>query len=90
MEKTKPIKNPPKSAKNPKIVVKTKPNQEKSTRFQESYFNPKLHKHNWEPSGKFKEKKKNKLEQKNKKKDKEKKNKFVSKKKKKGKEKRNK
>ena len=58
MEKTKPIKNPPKSAKNPKIVVKTKPNQEKSTRFQESYFNPKLHKHNWEPSGKFKEKKK--------------------------------
>ena len=58
MEKTKQIKNPPKSAKNPKIVVKTKPNQEKSTRFQESYFNPKLHKHNWEPSGKFKEKKK--------------------------------
>ena len=58
MEKTKPIKNPPKSAKNPKIVVKTKTNQEKSTRFQESYFNPKLHKHNWEPSGKFKEKKK--------------------------------
>ena len=58
MEKTKPIKNPAKSAKNPKIVVKTKPNQEKSTRFQESYFNPKLHKHNWEPSGKFKEKKK--------------------------------
>ena len=58
MEKTKPIKNPPKSAKNPKIMVKTKPNQEKSTRFQESYFNPKLHKHNWEPSGKFKEKKK--------------------------------
>ena len=58
MEKTKPIKNPPKSAKNQKIVVKTKPNQEKSTRFQESYFNPKLHKHNWEPSGKFKEKKK--------------------------------
>ena len=58
MEKTKPIKNPPKSAKNPKIVVKTKPNQEKSTRFQASYFNPKLHKHNWEPSGKFKEKKK--------------------------------
>ena len=58
MEKAKPIKNPPKSAKNPKIVVKTKPNQEKSTRFQESYFNPKLHKHNWEPSGKFKEKKK--------------------------------
>ena len=58
MEKTKQIKNPPKSAKNPKIMVKTKPNQEKSTRFQESYFNPKLHKHNWEPSGKFKEKKK--------------------------------
>ena len=58
MEKSKPIKNPPKSAKNPKIMVKTKPNQEKSTRFQESYFNPKLHKHNWEPSGKFKEKKK--------------------------------
>ena len=58
MEKNKQIKNPPKSAKNPKIVVKTKPNQEKSTRFQESYFNPKLHKHNWEPSGKFKEKKK--------------------------------
>ena len=58
MEKTKQIKNPPKSAKNTKIVVKTKPNQEKSTRFQESYFNPKLHKHNWEPSGKFKEKKK--------------------------------
>ena len=58
MEKTKPIKSPPKSAKNPKIMVKTKPNQEKSTRFQESYFNPKLHKHNWEPSGKFKEKKK--------------------------------
>ena len=58
MEKTKQIKNPPKSAKNPKTVVKTKANQEKSTRFQESYFNPKLHKHNWEPSGKFKEKKK--------------------------------
>ena len=39
-------------------IQKNKNPSEKSTRFQESYYNPKLHKKNWEPSGKFKEKNK--------------------------------
>ena len=58
MEKSNQIKNMPKSAKVPKKITKSKTNKEKSTRFQENYFNPKLHKHNWEPSGKVKEKNK--------------------------------
>lgn len=58
MEKTKQKLIPPKSSKNPKKVIKPKTHQDKSTRFQENYFNPKLHKHNWEPSGKYQEKNK--------------------------------
>ena len=58
MEKNKQNQIPPKSAKNPKKIIKPKTHQDKSTRFQENYFNPKLHKHNWEPSGKYQEKNK--------------------------------
>ena len=58
MEKTTQNKIPPKSSKNPKAQIKIKTQKDKPTRFQENYFNPKLHKHNWEPSGKFKEKNK--------------------------------
>ena len=58
MEKKKQNPIPPKSAKNPKKIFKPKAHPEKSTRFQDSYFNPKLHNRNWEPSGKFQEQKK--------------------------------
>ena len=58
MEKTTQNKIPPKSSKNSKAQIKIKAQKDKPTRFQENYFNPKLHKHNWEPSGKFKEKNK--------------------------------
>ena len=58
MEKANHNKILPKSAKNPKAQIKIKSQKDKSTRFQENYFNPKLHKHNWEPSGKYKEKNK--------------------------------
>ena len=58
MEKTTQNKIPPKSSKNSKTQIKIKAQKDKPTRFQENYFNPKLHKHNWEPSGKFKEKNK--------------------------------
>ena len=57
MEKNKQNPIPPKSAKNPKKIIKPKTHPEKSTRFQDSYFNPKLHNRNWEPSGKYQEKK---------------------------------
>ena len=57
MEKTKQKLIAPKSSKNPKKVTKPKTHQDKSTRFQENYFNPKLHNRNWEPSGKYQEKK---------------------------------
>ena len=57
MEKNKSSQNQSKSSKIiPKAKIKTKNPPEKSTRFQDSYYNPKLHKKNWEPSGKFKEK----------------------------------
>ena len=56
MEKIKLNQNPPKTAKNPKKIIQTKQQKSKSTRFQDNYFNTKLHKHNWEPSGKYKEK----------------------------------
>ena len=57
MEKNKISQNQSKSSKIiPKAKIKTKNPPEKSTRFQDSYYNPKLHKKNWEPSGKFKEK----------------------------------
>ena len=56
MEKIKLNQNPPKTAKNPKKLTQTKQQKSKSTRFQDNYFNTKLHKHNWEPSGKYKEK----------------------------------
>ena len=58
MEKVNQIKSMPKSAKVPQKIIKSKTSTEKSTRFQDNYFNPKLHKHNWEPSGKIKEKNK--------------------------------
>ena len=58
MEKKKLNQIDPKISKIPKKINKTKTHPEKSTRFQDNYFNPKLHKHNWEPSGKFKEKNK--------------------------------
>ncbi len=51
---TNQAKNPKANPKNEKI----KNPKEKSTRFQENYYNPKLHKKNWEPSGKVKEKNK--------------------------------
>ena len=54
MDKNKQNLNPPKSAKAQKKIIKKNPHPEKSTRFQDNYYNPKLHKHNWEPSGKFK------------------------------------
>ena len=56
MEKIKLNQNLPKTAKNPKKLIQTKQQKCKSTRFQDNYFNTKLHKHNWEPSGKYKEK----------------------------------
>ena len=58
MENTKQNQVVPKSTKNPKKITRPKTQKEKSTRFQENYFNPKLHKRNWEPSGKFQEKNK--------------------------------
>ena len=58
MEKTKQNQLAPKSTKNPKKIIRPKTQKDKSTRFQENYFNPKLHKRNWEPSGKFQEKNK--------------------------------
>ena len=58
MEKTKQNQIAPKSTKNPKKIIRPKTQKDKSTRFQENYFNPKLHKRNWEPSGKFQEKNK--------------------------------
>ena len=57
MEKKKQNPIPPKSAKNPKKIIKSKAHPEKSTRLQDNYFNPKLHNRNWEPSGKYQEKK---------------------------------
>ena len=57
MEKKKQNPIPPKSAKNPKKIIKPKSHPEKSTRLQDNYFNPKLHNRNWEPSGKYQEKK---------------------------------
>ena len=56
MEKIKLNQNLPKTGKNPKKLIQTKQQKCKSTRFQDNYFNTKLHKHNWEPSGKYKEK----------------------------------
>ena len=56
MEKIKLNQNLPKTGKNPKKLIQTKQQKSKSTRFQDNYFNTKLHKHNWEPSGKYKEK----------------------------------
>ena len=53
MDKSKTLQNQKKSTKK-----ETKNPKEKSTRFQESYYNPKLHKKNWEYSGKVKEKSK--------------------------------
>ena len=58
MENTKQNQVVTKSTKNPKKITRPKTQKEKSTRFQENYFNPKLHKRNWEPSGKFQEKNK--------------------------------
>ena len=61
MEKNKSSQNQRKSSRNQKMSKKdskSKIPQAKSTRFQDSYYNPKLHKRNWEPSGKFKEKNK--------------------------------
>ena len=59
MEKNKNSQNQSKtnklSKKNSKNKIAT---QEKSTRFKDSYYNPKLHKRNWEPSGAIKEKNK--------------------------------
>ena len=52
MEKTKQNQIAPKSTKNPKKIIRPKTQKDKSTRFQENYFNPKLHKRNWEPSRK--------------------------------------
>ena len=46
------------SKKNSKNRINTQGKQEKSTRLKDSYYNPKLHKRNWEPSGKFIEKNK--------------------------------
>ena len=57
MEKKKQNPIPPKSAKNPKKIIKPKAHPEKSTRLKDNYFNPKLHNRNWEPSGKYQEKK---------------------------------
>lgn len=50
--------NQSKSGKLNSNAIKNKIPAEKSTRFQENYYNPKLHNKNWEPSGKFKEKNK--------------------------------
>ena len=61
MEKNKSSQNQRRSSRNQKMSKKdskSKIPQAKSTRFQDSYYNPKLHKRNWEPSGKFKEKNK--------------------------------
>ena len=61
MEKNKSSQNQRKSSRNQKMSKKdskSKIPQAKSTRFQDSYYNPKLHKRNWEPSGKYKEKNK--------------------------------
>ena len=58
MEKNKNSQNQSKSNKTNSKVIKNKNPPEKSTRFKENYYNPKLHKKNWEPSGKFKEKNK--------------------------------
>ena len=58
MEKIQLNKNLPKTAKNTKKSLQTKSQKSKSTRFQDNYFNNKLHKRNWEPSGKYKEKNK--------------------------------
>lgn len=58
MEKNKSSQNQSKSSKINQKKQNYKNPSEKSTRFQENYFNPKLHKKNWEPSGKYKEKNK--------------------------------
>ena len=58
MEKPKQNQVSSKTTKNPKKIIRPKTQKEKSTRFQENYFNPKLHKRNWEPSGKYREKNK--------------------------------
>ena len=59
MEKNKNSQNQSKSSRNQKMSKnnsKSKIPQNKSTRFQDNYYNPKLHKRTWEPLGKFKEK----------------------------------
>ena len=59
MEKNKNSQNQSKTNKLSKKNSKNKiVPQEKSTRFKDSYYNPKLHKRNWEPSGAIKEKNK--------------------------------
>ena len=59
MEKNKNSQNQSKANKLSKKNSKNKiVPQEKSTRFKDSYYNPKLHKRNWEPSGAIKEKNK--------------------------------
>ena len=58
MDKNKASQNQQKSTKKETKNQKIKNPKEKSTRFQESYYNPKLHKKNWEYSGKVKEKNK--------------------------------
>ena len=58
MEKNKHSQNQSRSSKTNIKNPKKKVSQEKSTRFRDSYYNPKLHKRNWEPSGKYKEKNK--------------------------------
>lgn len=55
MDKNKPSQNQKNSTKKEAKNQKIKNPKEKSTRFQESYYNPKLHKKNWEYSGKVKE-----------------------------------
>ena len=62
MDKNKNSHNPQNQNKSNRLSKKNSKSkitqQEKSTRFKDSYYNPKLHKRNWEPSGKFKEKNK--------------------------------
>ena len=58
MEKNKSSQNQNKPNKSSKRNSKNKIPQLKSTRFQDNYYNPKIHTKIWEPSGKVKEKNK--------------------------------
>ena len=58
MKKDKKSQNQSKSKKLNSKDTKNKKPPEKSTRFLDNYYNQKLHKKNWEPSGKFKDKNK--------------------------------